>query len=121
MNSESKPEIPLDLGFEIGGPGRVYYDDVIADSVVESLMEIAALIWTVRDRQIVMEKVLAEKGIDVSSMIESHVPDDVEAAHRLEERDALVKQVFHSFLRRPSAAAAKDFNAPSKRELEDKP
>lgn len=121
MSSEKQTDIPSELGFEIGGPGRVYYDDVTTDNVVDSLMEIAALLWSVRDRQIVMEKVLAEKGIDVSSLIESHVPDEAEVVQRREEREALVKQVFRSFLRRPSAGAAKDFNAPSKRELEDMP
>lgn len=119
MSSKNDSEVPVDLGFEIGGPGRVYFDDVIADNVADSLMEIAAMIWTVRDRQIVMEKVLAEKGIDVTPMIENHVPDEAETQQRREERDALVQQVFRSFLRRPSAQAAKDFNAPSKRELED--
>jgi hypothetical protein len=120
MSNAEKGRIEEELGFEIGGPGRVYYDDVVLDNVVESLMEMSALLWTVRDRQIVLERILAEKGIDVSAAIEAHEPDEAESAARREERDAMVKQVFRSFLRRPSAGSAKDANAPSRRDLEDK-
>lgn len=112
--------VPEDLGFEIGGPGRVYYDDVVTDNIVESLMEMSALLWTVRDRQIVLEKILAEKGVDVTSLIEAHEPDEAETEARRKERDAMVQQIFRSFLRRPSAGAAKNADAPSRRDLEDK-
>lgn len=111
--------VPEELGFEIGGPGRVYYDDVVTDNVVEALMEMSALLWTVRDRQIVLEKVLAERGIEVASLIESHVPDEAEKIERRQEREAMVAQIFRSFLRRPSGEDAKDFNAPSRRDMED--
>ena len=47
------------------------------------------------------------------------MPDEAERQQRLEERDAMVQQIFRSFLRRPSAHDAKDFNAPSRRDLED--
>ena len=119
MTDAQKTEVPEDLGFEIGGPGRVYYDDVVTDNVVESLMEMSALLWTIRDRQIVLEKVLAEKGIEVTSLIEAHVPDEAETEARRAERDAMVQQIFRSFLRRPSADAALDASAPSRRDLED--
>ena len=120
MADAQQAQIPEELGFEIGGPGRVYYDDVVIDNVVESLMEMSALLWTVRDRQIVLEKILAEKGIEVSSLIEAHVPDEAETEARRKERDAMVQQIFRSFLRRPGPGAAKDADAPSRRDLEDK-
>ncbi|MFT7288194.1 MAG: hypothetical protein ACI87W_002309 [Halieaceae bacterium] len=119
MTDTQKIEVPRDLGFEIGGPGRVYYNDVITDNVVESLMEMSALLWTIRDRQIVLEKVLAEKGIEVTSLIESHEPDEAEMEDRRLERESMVQQLFKSFLRRPSAGAAKDATAPSRRDMED--
>ena len=120
MKDAETGDIPEELGFEIGGPGRVYYDNVVLDNVVESLMEMSALLWTVRDRQIVLERVLAEKGIDVSAAIEAHEPDAVETEARRQEREVMVKQLFRSFLRRPSDSAAKDANAPSRRDMEDK-
>jgi hypothetical protein len=119
MSNEDKQSVPADLGFEIGGPGRVYYDDVVTDNVVESLLEMSAQLWSIRDRQIVLEKVLAEKGIEVAPLIEAHVPDAAESEERGIERDALVQQIFRSFLRRPSGDAAKDAYAPSRRDMED--
>lgn len=119
MSAADSKTVPEDLGFEIGGPGRVYYDDVVTDNVVEALMEMSALLWTVRDRQIVLEKVLAEKGLEVASLVEGHVPDEAELAQRREEREAMVQQIFRSFLRRPSGHDAKDYNAPSRRDMED--
>ena len=117
--SDDKQAVPEDLGFEIGGPGRVYYDDVVTDNVVEALMEMSALLWTVRDRQIVLEKVLAETGVDVTAAIEAHVPDAAETTERRAARVAMVQQIFHSFLRRPGSDDALDASAPSRREMED--
>ena len=119
MTEAQTGAVPESLGFEIGGPGRVYYDDVVTDNIVEALMEMSALLWTVRDRQIVLEKILAEKGIEVSAMIEAHEPDEAETEERRAERDAMVQQVFRSFLRRSHAHPAKRADAPSHRDLED--
>lgn len=119
MTDTDTMEVPTDLGREIGGPGRAYFDSVVTDNVVDSLMEIAALLWTVRDRQIVLEKILAEQGNDVASLIEAHVPDEAEIEARRVERDAMVQQVFRSFLRRPDSSDALDPNAPSYKEMED--
>ena len=37
MKSSAGSSVPESLGFEIGGPGRRYYDDVVLDNVVEPL------------------------------------------------------------------------------------
>jgi hypothetical protein len=121
MHDDAKAALKADLGFEIGGPGRVYYDDVVTDNVVDALLELAAMLWTVRDRQIVLEKVLAERGLEVESLIESYTPTAADNERRREEREAMVAQVFRSFLRRPEAGAASDPYAPSRRDLEDTP
>lgn len=119
MSDQQAQTVPEDLGFEIGGPGRKYFDEVVTDNMLEAMLEMSALLWTVRDRQIVLEKILAEKGIDVSAQIEAHAPDETETEARRKERDAMVRQIFRGFLRRPSADAAKDAYAPSRREMED--
>ena len=51
---------------------------------------------------LVLEKVLAKKGIDVSDEIEAHMPDADEIAARAAERDAYVQRIFGAFLRRPT-------------------
>lgn len=117
----SKPniEIPEELGIEIGGPGRAYFDDVIVDNLFDAVLEVSAALWTVRDRQIILEKVLAEKGIDVSAEIEAYVPNETDLAERKAERDEMVARFFKGFMRRPNADAAKSPDEPSLREITD--
>jgi len=99
--SEPPSEVPADLGDEIGGPGRTYYDDVFKDNIMEALLEACARIWTVEDRLHVLEKVLEDKGLDVSQEIERHTPDAAERAARAEARKEFVNAVLRGFVRRP--------------------
>jgi len=103
MDSQTNIDVPADLGEEIGGAGKAYFDDVVVDNVLDALLELSAAVWTYHDRVIVLEKVLADKGIEVSDAIEAHLPDDAEIASREAERAALVQRVFGSFVRRPTA------------------
>ena len=103
MSEEAKKiEVPENLGDEIGGNGRVYFENVVIDNVLDALLELTATVWSHRDHIIVLEKVLAAKGIDVNEEIEAYMPNDEEIAERKAERDELVNRVFGSFLRRPT-------------------
>ncbi len=95
-------EVPADLGEEIGGSGRVYFENVVIDNMLDALLELSAASWAHHDRVLVLEKVLEKKGIAVSDEIEAHMPDADELAARAEERAAYVQRVFGSFLRRPT-------------------
>ncbi len=88
------------IGEEINGPGRAYFDNVVTDNIVDALIELAAEVWTTRDRLMVLESVLAERGIDAASLVEAHVPTPEQAAARKAMREAFVAQVFASFSRR---------------------
>ena len=48
-------KVDPDLGFEINGPGRQYFDNVMIDNLLDAVVEMSAVLWTVRDRQIVLE------------------------------------------------------------------
>ncbi len=95
-------EVPVDLGEEVGGRGRIYFDNVVTDNILDALLELSAAVWTSNDRVMVLEKILEDKGIPVSEAIEAHMPDDAEIARRAEARDAFVDQIFGAFLRRPT-------------------
>ncbi len=95
-------EVPIELGEEITGRGRIYFDNVVTDNILDALLELSAAVWTNQDRVLVLEKILEEKGISVSDEIEAHMPDQEEIARRAEARDAFVDQVFGAFLRRPT-------------------
>ncbi len=103
--------VPPPLGVEINGPGRRYYDDVVLDNLMESLLELTAAVWTYHDRALVLESVIAKllaeshAGPDLHALIEQHHPSAEEQARRRAEREQLVTQVFRSFARRPTGAA----------------
>ncbi len=95
-------EVPADLGEEIGGKGRVYFENVVIDNLIDAMLELAGAAWAHHDRVLVLEKVLEKKGIAVTDEIEAHLPDGDELAARAAERDAYVERIFGSFLRRPT-------------------
>ena len=117
MNETQK--VDPNLGFEINGPGRQYFDNVVMDNLMDAMVELSASVWTIRNRQIILEKVLKENGIDAEALIASHVPDEAELASKSSERDEMVARIFRSFLRRPNNDDALDANAPSLREITD--
>ncbi len=114
-----KQNVDPDLGFEINGPGRQYFDNVMIDNLLDAVVEMSAVLWTVRDRQIVLEKVLMDQGIDAAKLIESHTPDAAEKAARAAERDEMVQSIFKGFLRRPDDFTAKRADDPSLRQIDD--
>jgi hypothetical protein len=91
------------IGIEIDGPGTRYFDNVVTDNLIEAFMELAAEVWTIRDRQAVLETVLAEKGIDAAALIEAHRPPPAEIAARKALREAFVARLLAGFLRRPDS------------------
>lgn len=112
-------QIDPDLGYEINGSGRQYFDNVVMDNLMDALTELSATVWTIRDRQIVLEKVLSDNGIDAQKLIEDHTPSQDELAERAAERNEMVKRVFGAFLRRTDNGVAKDADVPSLREITD--
>lgn len=61
------------------------------DDLAEALLVLARELWVVRDRQIVTELILAERGIDVAEAIDAYEPDAAVQARLDAERDRLVE------------------------------
>lgn len=107
MNKSDAP-----VGAEVNGPGRRYYDDVVLDNLMESLLELTAAVWTYHDRSLVLERVL-EKLLadshdrpDLAKEIEAYRPSPEDLARRRAEREQLVSDIFRSFARRPGLESA---------------
>ncbi len=92
--------IGTEIGQEIDGPGRAYFDNVVTDNIIDAFMELAAEVWTIRDRQHVLETVLAGQGVDAATLIEAHCPEADELAARKALREAFVARLLAGFLRR---------------------
>ncbi len=96
------------MGNEINGPGRRYYDDVVLDNLMESMLELTTAVWTYHDRTLVLEGVIetlladSHARPDLRGLIEQYRPSPEEQARRRAEREQLVTQVFRSFARRPT-------------------
>jgi succinyl-CoA synthetase alpha subunit len=91
---------PSAIGQEIEGPGRVYFAQPVLDNLLEAMMEIAAEVSVVRDRQDVLETVLAERGIDAAALIEAHVPSAADLARRKAAREGFVARILAGFVKR---------------------
>lgn len=99
MDMPTAPTTPQ-IGDEINGPGKAYFDQVVTDNIIDALVELSAEVWTTRDRLVILESVLAERGIDAAALVEAHVPSDAAKAERKAMREAFITQVFASFSRR---------------------
>ena len=92
------------IGAEIDGPGKQFFENVVLDNILESMLELTAAVWTYRDRAMILERVLGDlvgDQKDISALIENHQCTAEENAARAAERAELVENVFRSFSRRP--------------------
>jgi hypothetical protein len=96
----NKHDPALAIGQEISGRGPVFFDNIVLDNMLESFMELAAEVWTIRDRQAVLEAVLASQGIDAAALIEQHRPEAAEIAARKALREEFVSRLLAGFMRR---------------------
>jgi hypothetical protein len=94
---------------EIGGPGRTFFANPAIDGLMDAVVELSAELWAVKDRQYVMERVLAEEGL--TARIEQWRPSPHEAAERKALREAFVARIFNGFLRSQPAPEQQDGGA----------
>ncbi|MEO0411448.1 MAG: hypothetical protein AAF221_06385 [Pseudomonadota bacterium] len=95
------------VGDEIDGVGKQYFDNVVIDNLMDAFLELAAEVWTLKDRGIVLETVLTDvlkeqgKDADINALIEAYEPSEEIKAARKGQRSQFVASVFASFSRRP--------------------
>jgi hypothetical protein len=99
MSSKPFPETPDALQpREIAGPGRTFHETAAIDALMDAVMELSAELWAVKDRQYVLERVIAQEGL--SAAIEQWRPSPEDVAARAAMREAFTARVFYGFLRR---------------------
>jgi hypothetical protein len=107
MALPSPPQDPHALkGEEIAGPGRRYYADPTIDALMDAVTELAAELWAVKDRNFVLERVLADQ--DLTGRIERWIPTAEDVAARAAARAAFTDRVFNGFLRMRGQAASQE-------------
>lgn len=64
--------------------------DARIDKLTQALFHLTGELWAMRDRQSVLERVLADAGIDAPAMVDSYRPDAAFAEVLASDREALV-------------------------------
>ncbi len=81
-------------GFDKGHPH--YYRDPMIDHLLEVCLQLAGEIWVNRDRQMIIEHLLATEGKVTPDMIESFRPDQDMKASMRDARRVFTQRIFGS-------------------------
>lgn len=67
--------------------------DARIDKLTHALLHVAGELWVTRDRQAVLERLLAEGGLSAPGLIDSYRPDAALAEKQAAEREAFVASI----------------------------
>ena len=81
------------------GDGRnpVYFENPVIDALIAVTMELGAAQWVQTERQRIMEKLLTEKGVVTTEMIEKYVPSEEERQATKKNRDVYIGRIYSAF------------------------
>ena len=81
------------------GDGRnpVYFENPMIDALVSVTMELGAAQWVQQERLRIMEKLLTDKGVVTTDMIEKYVPSEDERLATKKNRDAYIGRLYGAF------------------------
>ncbi|MBV8715591.1 MAG: hypothetical protein JO020_25685 [Chloroflexi bacterium] len=74
-------------------PDLTFFPDPNVDRVLGVVLELAAEVYTLRDRLHTVEALLERGGALARSDLEAYAPGEQERAQRLAERDALIARI----------------------------
>ena len=80
-------------------PEPAFFDNPAIDNLIAVTLELGAELWVQRERMRVIEKLLADKGVVTTELIEQYQPSADELARSRAERDAFVSRVYAAFAR----------------------
>jgi hypothetical protein len=63
------------------------------DRVADAVLALTREVWVMRDRQMVLEEILASHGIDAAAAIDRFTPDQAFQSRLDAERDCLIEAV----------------------------
>jgi len=81
-------------GFERGHPH--YYDHPVIDHLLEIVLQLGAELWVNRDRQLIMEHLLATNGSVTTEAIDAFEPDEEFKQQLQAQRQAFTGRVYGS-------------------------
>ncbi|MEU5842156.1 hypothetical protein [Rhodococcus sp. NPDC047139] len=75
-----------------------YLSDNRLDDLARMVAELTSQVWVLKDRNMILEKLLADAGVLEAARIDEYLPDTETAAALAAERDAFVSRVFGAVL-----------------------
>ncbi len=99
-----EPQAPQAARILDAGDGKhpQYFDNIAIDNLMSVVLEIGAAIWVQRERLQVIERLLAQKGVVTTEMIETYQPSVAERADGKAERDAFINRLYGALARTPA-------------------
>ncbi len=115
MNAHSKSSASEFI--DHGSDTYTFLQDRVLDSVLQVVVELGAQTWITRRRLMVLERVMAERGVLEAEAVETYQPSAEDEALWRAERDRLCKTVYAALTRAPvggdaAAERAKGSGAP---------
>lgn len=94
-------------GFDRGDPQ--YYSDPMIDRLMDIVLALGAELWVTRDRQMVIEHLLATEGSVTPERIEAFVPPPEMAAAQVQARKDLARKLYGDLYGRLRPGMAAEF------------
>lgn len=90
MNAQTKTPKPIsEIDRQILAPKDI-------DDLGEAILSLAREVWVLTDRQLVLEQVLAEEGIDIRDKVDRYKPDPAFAADLSARRKRLIGELLRT-------------------------
>ena len=85
-----------DLAMDASGRRHAFFTQDGVDQLVSISLELAAELWTVRERLYVLECVMAEEGIPLRDKIEAYELNETERSELAETRTRMLNEIFRT-------------------------
>lgn len=83
-----------------GAENFVFLENQVLDSLVSSVLELSAEVWTLKRRSLFTEALLESKGLVTKHDIETYSPSAEETAEWAAQRDRFVRRIYAPFGRK---------------------
>jgi hypothetical protein len=78
----------------------VFLENQVLDSLVSSVLELSAEVWTLKRRSLFTEALLESKGLVTKQDIETYSPSPAETEAWAAQRDRFVRRIYGAFARK---------------------
>ena len=91
MIDSSAPKLPEPA------PEPAFFENAAIDNLIAVVLELGSELWVQRQRQRIVERLLAEGGVVSSEAIEQYTPSEAEIAADADERRAFIERLYGVF------------------------